>query len=289
MRELVVFADELVNLGLDEAVLVVEHADVVLEGLSLSQQVQVVVVASEVDPSLLLYLDFKLINDVFLLVHGLRQCCIVIADLPGLFLDDHSHVLQLVNLHILHLQLLLNLLLLPLQILDLRVQLVQFDLLSFDLLIVVCKFLLALLLFFLRLGKLLLAVEHVILAPAQVLLGDPALALFVALLVDKVTKLNVPLRHLLLQLSVAAADSIDLLLLLHAFVGFCFHVFLHLVDLGLSLPNAGLHFVHFLVQIVHSALLQGNLPLHLSDLVARALHHDFLRLAPVFRLVALPH
>ena len=64
-----------------------------------------------------------------------------------------------------------------------------------------------------------------------------------------------PLSHLLLELPVRAADPVDFLLLLHAFAGLSLNIILHLVDLGLPLPNVGLDFVHFLIQVVHGTLL----------------------------------
>ena len=63
MRQLVVFADKPIDFSLDEFVLVLKHANVVLEGLLLRQQIEVFVVASIVEFPLLFNFQLKLVND----------------------------------------------------------------------------------------------------------------------------------------------------------------------------------------------------------------------------------
>ena len=81
----------------------------------------------------------------------------------------------------------MDLFLLPLQVLYLRVQLIELNLLPFNLLIIVREFFLTLFLLFLHFGQLLLTIEHVVLALAQVFFSNPTLPLFVTLLVHKVS------------------------------------------------------------------------------------------------------
>ena len=93
MCKLVILADELVDLRLNQAVLIIEHANVVFESFCLSKQVQVIVVSSEIQASLLFNFRFKIRYDLLLLVNCIGQSCVVVGDLPRLLLDNEPLVL----------------------------------------------------------------------------------------------------------------------------------------------------------------------------------------------------
>ena len=69
--------------------------------------------------------------------------------------------------------------------LNLIVELIEFYLLPLDFLVVINQLFLTVFFFFLKLTELSLTIEKIILALAKILLGDPALSLLVALLVDE--------------------------------------------------------------------------------------------------------
>lgn len=93
MCKLVILADELVDLRLNQAVLIIKHANVVFESFCLSKQVQVIVVSSEIQASLLFNFRFKIRYDLLLLVNCIGQSCVVVGDLPRLLLDNEPLVL----------------------------------------------------------------------------------------------------------------------------------------------------------------------------------------------------
>lgn len=71
--QIVVLADELVDFRLYEAILVVKHTNVILESFRLGQEVQIVIVATEINLALLLDLTLELFNNLLLLVAAVRQ------------------------------------------------------------------------------------------------------------------------------------------------------------------------------------------------------------------------
>ena len=93
-----------------------------------------------------------------------------------------------------------------------------------------------------------------------------------------------PLSRLLFQLFVTTSNSVDLRLILDAFIGLGVYCLFHLIYFRLSLPNVILDFVHLLSQVVHCTFLQVDPALHFFDLIVHALDHDVLRFAAILCL-----
>lgn len=273
-RQVIVLADQCVDLLLDQAVLLLEHPDVVLQGLRLAKQVQVHVVAAEVGRPLLLNFALELFYDVTLLGGLVSQAADFVADLPSLLLHDEAVVLNALHLCVLAFELLLDGLLLALQLLDLLVEFPELLLLPFNFLVVVCELLLSLSLFFLGLGEFLLRIEKVVLGLAEGLLGNPALPLLVALRVDKRLQLRVLLRQLALVSLVVVGGAVHVELELLAAVGLALDGALRLVDFLLALSNLLLNFVHFFVQVGNGSLLEVDLAASLLDLTLHAFKEE---------------
>lgn len=225
-----------------------------LEGLRLRQQVQVVVVTSVVYPTLLLNLAFKLIDDLLFLVDGVLELGVVVADVPGLVLDDLALVLNFIDLAVLVFQLRLNLLFFALEVFNLRVQLIQFHLLPLDFLVVVSELLSALLLLFFDFLEFALRIEQVVLGLPEVLLRDPALPLLVTLLVHEVLQVGLLVAQLLLHLTVSVCDAVNLLLEQISLVRLLANDPFHLVYFLLALTDVVLDLVRLFVEVIHGAL-----------------------------------
>ena len=106
--QIIILAYELLNFCLNQIILVVKHAYVMLKSFCLSKQVQVFIVATEIYCTLLLYFTFKFLNDGLILAYSLLQAWAIIANLSSLLLNDQSVSLYPIDVIVLLLELILN-------------------------------------------------------------------------------------------------------------------------------------------------------------------------------------
>ena len=201
-------------------------------------------------------------------------------------MDQLAFCLDLIDLVILFLQLLLQGLLLCLNFCYLIVELVQFDLLTFDFLVVISQLFLPLFFLSFDLSQLLLCIEKIVFALAQVLFSNPALPLLVSLLIDQVFEVSMLVIELLLQLAVTTTDPVNFHLQLLTFICLILDIAFHLVDLLLALADLIFDFTHLLIEVCHCTLLQVDFPLGFLHLVLQTLQQHVLSLASVFACVS---